>query len=89
MIIRDEPAFVFRGFMLDASRHFQPAATVKHVLDYMLSMKLNVFHWHLSDDQGWRVQSLKHPELNIYGSFMMIPTVFRLTDFIQSGRSVI
>ncbi len=70
MVIRDEPAFKFRGFMLDASRHFQPPATVKHVLDYMLSMKLNVFHWHLSDDQGWRVQSLKHPELNIYGSFM-------------------
>ena len=71
MIIHDEPAFVFRGFMLDASRHFQPVATVKHVLDYMLSMKLNVFHWHLSDDQGWRVQSLNHPELNIYGSFVI------------------
>jgi hexosaminidase len=70
MVIKDEPAFAFRGFMLDASRHFQPVATVKHVLDYMLSMKLNVFHWHLSDDEGWRVQSLKHPELNIHGSFM-------------------
>ena len=70
MVIHDTPAFQFRGFMLDASRHFQPAATVKHVLDYMLSMKLNVFHWHLSDDQGWRVQSLKHPELNIHGSFL-------------------
>jgi hexosaminidase len=71
MFIQDEPAFPFRGFMLDASRHFQPVATVKHVLDYMLSMKLNIFHWHLSDDQGWRVQSLKHPELNITGSFMI------------------
>jgi hexosaminidase len=70
MVIRDEPAFPYRGFMLDASRHFQPVATVRNVLDYMLSMKLNVFHWHLSDDQGWRVQSLKHPELNIHGSFM-------------------
>jgi hexosaminidase len=70
MVIKDEPAFAFRGFMLDASRHFQPVATVKHVLDYMLSMKLNIFHWHLSDDEGWRVQSLKHPELNIFGSFM-------------------
>ncbi len=71
MLIQDEPAFAFRGFMLDASRHFQPVATVKHVLDYMLSMKLNIFHWHLSDDQGWRVQSLKYPELNIRGSFMI------------------
>ena len=71
MVIQDEPAFAFRGFMLDASRHFQPVATVRHVLDYMLSMKLNVFHWHLSDDQGWRVQSLKHPELNMTGSFMI------------------
>ena len=71
MVISDEPAFPVRGFMLDASRHFQPVATVKHVLDYMLSMKLNIFHWHLSDDQGWRVQSLKHPELNMTGSFMI------------------
>jgi hexosaminidase len=71
MVIRDEPAFAYRGFLLDASRHFQPVATVKHVLDYMLSMKLNIFHWHLSDDQGWRVQSLKHPELNTVGSFVI------------------
>lgn len=71
IVIKDEPAFPVRGFMLDASRHFQPVATVKHVLDYMLSMKLNIFHWHLSDDQGWRVQSLKHPELNMTGSFMI------------------
>jgi hexosaminidase len=71
MVIQDEPAFAYRGFMLDASRHFQPVATVRHVLDYMLSMKLNIFHWHLSDDQGWRVQSLKHPELNMTGSFMI------------------
>lgn len=70
MTIKDEPAFAIRGFMLDASRHFQPVPTVKHVLDYMLSMKLNIFHWHLSDDEGWRVQSLKHPELNFIGSFM-------------------
>jgi hexosaminidase len=70
MVIKDEPAFNFRGFMLDASRHFQPVTTVKHVLDYMLSMKLNVFHWHLSDDEGWRVQSSKHPELNAISSFI-------------------
>jgi hexosaminidase len=70
MVIQDEPSFSYRGFMLDASRHFQPVATVKHVLDYMLSMKLNIFHWHLSDDEGWRIQSLKHPELNSIGSFM-------------------
>jgi len=70
MTIRDEPAFRYRGFLLDASRHFQPVATVKHVLDYMLSMKLNAFHWHLTDNEGWRVQSLKHPELNSVGSFI-------------------
>jgi len=70
--IEDEPVFPMRGFMLDASRHFQPLATVKHVLDYMLSMKLNVFHWHLSDDQGWRIQSLKYPELNLISSFVNV-----------------
>ncbi len=68
--IEDEPALPMRGFMLDASRHIQPVATVKYILDYMLSMKLNVFHWHLSDDEGWRIQSLKYPELNQIGSFI-------------------
>ena len=86
MIIEDEPAFAFRGFMLDASRHFQPVATVKHVLDYMLSMKLNIFHWHLSDDQGWRVQSLKHPELNIRGSFMNDTDRFETNGFYTLGE---
>jgi hexosaminidase len=81
MIIQDEPAFAFRGFMLDASRHFQPAATVKHVLDYMLSMKLNRFHWHLSDDEGWRVQSLKHPELNTISSFMNDSDLLETNNF--------
>ena len=67
--IEDEPVFPMRGFMLDASRHFQPLATVKHVLDYMLSMKLNVFHWHLSDDQGFRVESKRFPRLQECGSY--------------------
>ncbi len=91
MIIKDEPVYEFRGFMLDASRHFQPASTVKHVLDYMLTMKLNVFHWHLSDDQGWRVQSLKHPELNRYGSFMNDTDRFQTNGFytLEEIRDII
>jgi len=70
MTIRDAPVFAYRGFLLDASRHFQPVYVVKQVMDYMLSMKLNVYHWHLTDNEGWRVQSLKYPELNYTSSFV-------------------
>ncbi len=54
--IEDAPRFEWRGFMLDASRHFWNKKEVKHVLDLMSLYKLNKFHWHLSDDQGWRIE---------------------------------
>lgn len=56
MQIEDAPRFEWRGFMLDASRHFWNKDEVKHVLDLMSLYKLNKFHWHLSDDQGWRIE---------------------------------
>jgi hexosaminidase len=61
--IRDTPRFQWRGFMLDVSRHFEPVSVVERTLDGMAAAKLNVFHWHLSDDQGFRAESKKYPRL--------------------------
>ena len=68
--ITDYPRYPYRGFMLDASRHFQSINFVKNVLDMMASLKLNVFHWHLIDDEGWRIESKKYPKLNEIGSYL-------------------
>lgn len=61
--INDSPGFTWRGLMIDAARHFQPVDVIKRNLDAMASMKMNVFHWHLADDQGWRIQLKNHPKL--------------------------
>lgn len=66
--IDDAPRYGHRGFMWDVSRHFFGAAEVKKVLDQMARLKMNVFHWHLSDDQGFRIESKKFPRLNEVGS---------------------
>jgi hexosaminidase len=66
--IQDRPRFPWRGLMLDSARHFMPVDTVKRTLDGMAAVKLNVFHWHLTDDQGFRVESRRHPELHRQGS---------------------
>ena len=67
--IEDAPRFEWRGFMLDASRHFWNKDEVKHVLDLMSLYKLNKFHWHLSDDQGWRIEIEKYPLLTEKGAW--------------------
>lgn len=61
--ISDTPRFRWRGFMLDVSRHFEPISVIERTLDGMAAAKLNVFHWHLSDDQGFRAESKKFPKL--------------------------
>ena len=66
--IEDAPAFGWRGLMLDEGRHFFGKETVKHVLDLMADHKLNVFHWHLTEDQGWRLSIDRFPELVRYGA---------------------
>ncbi|MBR1712102.1 MAG: beta-N-acetylhexosaminidase [Alloprevotella sp.] len=66
--LRDLPRFPYRGFMLDVSRHFFDAAEVKKLIDLMSRYKLNRFHWHLSDDQGWRVEIEKYPKLTTVGA---------------------
>jgi hexosaminidase len=66
--IDDAPRFPWRGLMIDSSRHFMPVEVVKRNLDGMAAVKLNVLHWHLVDDQGFRVECLAYPKLHELGS---------------------
>ncbi len=66
--VSDRPRFAWRGAMLDVSRHFAPVDFIKRFLDAMAVHKLNVFHWHLTDDQGWRIEIKKYPRLTEVGS---------------------
>ena len=61
--ISDFPRFTWRGLMIDGARHFQPVDVIKRNLDAMAAVKMNVFHWHLTDDQGWRIELKNHPKL--------------------------
>jgi hexosaminidase len=65
--IQDQPRFAWRGLMIDPARHFLPVAVIKRNLDGMAAVKLNVLHWHLCDDQGWRVESKLFPRLHQVG----------------------
>ena len=66
--IEDAPRFPYRGLHLDSGRHFQPAAWVKKYIDLMSRYKYNTFHWHLTEDQGWRIEIKKYPRLTEVGS---------------------
>ncbi|MDC1105896.1 family 20 glycosylhydrolase [Prolixibacteraceae bacterium] len=67
--IKDAPRFQWRGMMLDCSRHFFPVEYIKEHLDRMARLKMNVFHWHLIDDQGWRIEIKKYPKLTAISSW--------------------
>lgn len=88
--ISDSPRFGWRGFMLDVGRHFFTVDEVKHVLDLMALYKLNTFHWHLVDDQGWRIEIKKYPKLTEVGAwrdgigFGLDPA--RTTRYDEHGR---
>lgn len=66
--VKDEPRFEYRGIMLDPCRHFIPVENVKKHLDVLALFKINRMHWHLTDDQGWRIEIKKYPELTRVGS---------------------
>ncbi len=66
--IVDYPRFPWRGFMLDVGRHFFPSEEVKRLLDTMAMLKMNRFHWHLTEDQGWRIEIERYPKLVEIGS---------------------
>ena len=65
--ISDAPAFRVRSFMLDEGRNFKGKAVVKQLMDEMARLKMNTFHWHLTDDQGWRIEIKKYPKLTEIG----------------------
>jgi hexosaminidase len=68
VVVQDKPRFAWRGLMIDSGRHFMPADVIKRNLDGMAAVKLNVFHWHLSENQGFRVESKRFPKLQEMGS---------------------
>ena len=67
--IKDHPRFEWRGFMLDEGRHFYGKEEIKKLLDVMAAYKLNRFHWHLTEDQGWRIEIKKYPRLTEVGAW--------------------
>jgi hexosaminidase len=85
--IHDVPRFRWRGFMLDVSRHFEPVASVERALDGMAAAKLNVFHWHLSDDQSFRAESKKFPRLTEVASEGEFYTQDQLREVVAYARA--
>ena len=68
LLVEDQPRFAYRGAMLDVGRHFFPISFVKKYIDYLALHKINYFHWHLTEDQGWRIEIKKYPNLTKVGS---------------------
>lgn len=89
--IEDAPRFSYRGMHLDEARHFFGIETVKKYLDIMAYHKLNTFHWHLTDDQGWRVEIKKYPELTQIGSIRngtCIRRNYKTNDGVPYGQGM-
>jgi hexosaminidase len=84
--IQDKPRFPWRGLMVDVGRHFIPLDVLKRNLDGMAAVKLNVFHWHLSENQGFRVESKKFPRLQEMGSDGLYYTQDEVRDLIAYAR---
>ncbi len=84
--IDDQPRFPWRGLMIDVGRHFMPIPVIERNLDGMKAVKLNVFHWHLSDDQGFRVESKKFPLLQEDGSDGLYYTQDQIKQVIEYAR---
>jgi hexosaminidase len=84
--IQDKPRFPWRGLMIDSARHFTPLDVVKRNLDGMEAVKMNVFHWHLSENQGFRMESKKFPKLHESGSDGLFYTQEEVRDLIAYAR---
>jgi len=81
--IDDAPRFKWRGLMMDCSRHFEPVDVIKRTLDAMAAVKMNVFHWHLTDDQGFRIESRTFPRLTLMGSDGLFYTQEQARDIVR------
>ena len=86
--IKDSPRFVWRGLMIDAARHFQPVHVIKRNLDAMASVKMNVFHWHLCDDQGFRVESKVYPRLHQIGGDGLYYTQEQIKEVVEYASNL-
>ncbi|MGA7402412.1 MAG: family 20 glycosylhydrolase, partial [Candidatus Sulfotelmatobacter sp.] len=84
--IRDTPRFRWRGLMIDCGRHFMPLDVIKRSLDGMAAVKLNVFHWHLSEDQGFRIESRAFPKLTEMGSDGLFYTQEQAREIVAYAR---
>lgn len=84
--IQDRPRFPWRGLLIDVARHFQPMDVLKRNLDAMAAVKLNVFHWHLTEDQGFRIESKKFPRLHQLGSDDHFYTQDQVREIITYAR---
>ncbi len=85
--IEDSPRFRWRGLMIDVSRHFEPVSVIERNLDGMAVVKLNVFHWHLSDDQGFRAESKRFPKLTGMGSGGQFYTQEQMREVVAYARA--
>ncbi len=85
--IRDAPRFPWRGLMIDCGRHFEPVEVLKRTLDGMAAVKLNVFHWHLTEDQGFRIESKLFPKLTIMGSDGLFYTQQDVAEIVRYARA--
>lgn len=86
VVIDDRPRFAWRGLHMDVCRHWMPVEVVKRNIDGMAAMKLNVFHWHLSDDQGFRIESKRFPKLQQMGSDGNYYTQQQVREVIEYAR---
>jgi hexosaminidase len=84
--IHDSPRFVWRGLMIDCGRHFEPMDVLKRTLDGMAAVKLNVFHWHLTEDQGFRIESKLYPKLTGIGSDGLFYTQEDAREIVRYAR---
>ena len=99
--VKDNPAYTWRGLMLDSSRHFQSVETLESILELMALHKLNRFHWHLTDDQGWRLEVPSWPRLtevgawrtevdgSVYGGFYTQEDIRRVVAFAAQRQIVV
>ena len=84
--IQDQPRFPWRGLLIDVGRHYEPMEVLKRNLDAMAAVKLNVLHWHLTEDQGFRVESKKLPKLHTLGSDGLFYTQDQVREIIAYAR---
>ncbi|CAG19679.1 family 20 glycosylhydrolase [Photobacterium profundum] len=86
--IEDSPRFPWRGALIDTSRHFIPVDVIKRQIDGLASAKFNTFHWHLTDDQGWRIESLAYPNLHEKGSDGLYYTREQMKDVVAYAKNL-